>query len=600
MAYYHFAEMILRKAEHFGEKTILKTRNKATGVWGDISYRELADKVFSAAKAMSEFGVQVQENLGVFSQNMAECVIVDFAGFTNRAVMVPLYATSSPAQVEYIVNDAAIRTLFVGEQLQYNCAYKVQKDSKILERLVVFDKEVKFHPEDKTSIYFEDFLKLGDESTAEADVKIRISEACEEDLANILYTSGTTGEPKGVMIHHSNYAEVLRIHDERLTMLSENDLSMCFLPLTHIFEKAWSYYCLHKGITVAVNHDPKIIQQTIKEVRPTLMCSVPRFWEKVYAGVQDKINSSEGLMRKLFLDAIETGRKYNLDYINNKKNPPLGLKLKFNFYNKTIYSKLKKVIGIENGVLFPCSGASLNDEIIVFLKSVNIPIIYGYGMTETTATVSCYPEFGFELGTVGTLMPGVQAKIGENNELLLKGKTITKGYYNKPEANKEAFIDGWLRTGDAASLQGDVLSLKDRIKDLYKTANGKYIAPQAIEAKMGGDKYIEMIAVIGDKRKFVSALIVPAYPMLEEYAKKRGIKYDSMDDLVNNEDIQKLIEARIEEHQKTFASYEKIKRFKVLANPFTMESGELTNTLKVRRAVILNRYADLIDSMYQE
>ncbi|MGL4491912.1 MAG: AMP-binding protein, partial [Tannerellaceae bacterium] len=245
-------------------------------------------------------------------------------------------------------------------------------------------------------------------------------------------------------------------------------------------------------------------------------------------------------------------------------------------------------------------GASLNDEIIVFLKSVNIPIIYGYGMTETTATVSCYPEFGFELGTVGTLMPGVQAKIGENNELLLKGKTITKGYYNKPEANKEAFIDGWLRTGDAASLQGDVLSLKDRIKDLYKTANGKYIAPQAIEAKMGGDKYIEMIAVIGDKRKFVSALIVPAYPMLEEYAKKRGIKYDSMEELVNNEDILKLIEARIEEHQKTFASYEKIKRFKVLANPFTMESGELTNTLKVRRAVILNRYADLIDSMYQE
>lgn len=312
MIYYHFAELIHRQAEKYGNRTALKHRDNATGKWLKISWREFSDKVMLTAKAMAEFGIKVQENIGVYSQNMPQCLYTDFGAYGNRVVSIPMYATNSPGQIEYIINDAKIRTLFVGEQLQYNNAFKVQKDSKYLERLVVFDPAVKMNPEDKTSIYFDDFLRLGDNAHAESTVKIRMTEAVPEDLATIIYTSGTTGESKGVMLPHSCYLEAMRIHDVRLPLVTDKDLSMSFLPMTHIFEKAWCYYCLHKGVTIAINQDPKMIQKTLPEVHPTLMCNVPRFWEKVYAGVHEKINSASPAMKKIFLMLSRAGRKYNL------------------------------------------------------------------------------------------------------------------------------------------------------------------------------------------------------------------------------------------------------------------------------------------------
>lgn len=601
MIYYHFAELIHRQAEKYGNRTALKHRDNATGKWLKISWREFSDKVMLTAKAMAEFGIKVQENIGVYSQNMPQCFYTDFGAYGNRVVSIPMYATNSPGQIEYIINDAKIRTLFVGEQLQYNNAFKVQKDSKYLERLVVFDPAVKMNPEDKTSIYFDDFLRLGDNAHAESTVKIRMTEAVPEDLATIIYTSGTTGESKGVMLPHSCYLEAMRIHDIRLPMVTDRDLSMSFLPMTHIFEKAWCYYCLHKGVTIAINQDPKMIQKTLPEVHPTLMCNVPRFWEKVYAGVHEKINSASPAMKKIFLDAIETGRRYNLEYKNKGIPAPCSLKLKFQFYNKTVFTLLKKVLGIERGRFFPVAGAPLSDTINEFLQSVNIPIAYGYGLSETTATVCFYPEIGFQFGSIGEVMPGVQVKIDPgNNEILVKGKTVMSGYYNKPEETKRAFTeDGFFHTGDAGRLEGNTLFFTERIKDLYKTSNGKYIAPQAIEMVMSGDNYIEQIAVIGDQRKFVSALIVPAYPLLEKYAGEKGFSFESREELVKNKDIIRFIEARVEEHQKNLASYEKIKRFTLLPEPFMM-GCELTDTLKLRRPVVLQKYATEIEAMYEE
>lgn len=601
MIYYHFAELIHRQAEKYGNRTALKHRDNATGKWLKISWREFSDKVMLTAKAMAEFGIKVQENIGVYSQNMPQCLYTDFGAYGNRVVSIPMYATNSPGQIEYIINDAKIRTLFVGEQLQYNNAFKVQKDSKYLERLVVFDPAVKMNPEDKTSIYFDDFLRLGDNAHAESTVKIRMTEAVPEDLATIIYTSGTTGESKGVMLPHSCYLEAMRIHDVRLPLVTDKDLSMSFLPMTHIFEKAWCYYCLHKGVTIAINQDPKMIQKTLPEVHPTLMCNVPRFWEKVYAGVHEKINSASPAMKKIFLDAIETGRKYNLEYKNKGIPAPCGLKLKFQFYNKTVFTLLKRVLGIERGRFFPVAGAPLSDTVNEFLQSVNISIAYGYGLSETTATVCFYPEIGFQFGSIGEVMPGVQVKIDPgNNEILVKGKTVMSGYYNKPEETKRAFTeDGFFRTGDAGRLEGNTLFFTERIKDLYKTSNGKYIAPQAIEMVMSGDNYIEQIAVIGDQRKFVSALIVPAYPLLEKYAGEKGISFESREELVKNKDIIRFIEARVEEHQKNLASYEKIKRFTLLPEPFMM-GCELTDTLKLRRPVVLQKYATEIEAMYEE
>jgi long-chain acyl-CoA synthetase len=599
----HFAELIHRQADIYETRTILKSRNDETGRWEKISWREFSNLIMLAAKAMAEFGIIEHENIGLYSQNMPQCLVTDFAAFANRAIPVPMYATSSPAQIDYIVNDAEISTVFVGEQLQYNNAFIVQKGSSVLKRLIVFDRKVRLNPEDKTSIYFDDFMHLGDNAHAETKVKVRMKAATFEDKAAIIYTSGTTGNSKGVVIHHYNFMEAMRIHEIRLPIITDKQTSMCFLPMTHIFEKAWVYLCLHSGVMIAINRDPKIIQQTLKEVRPTMMCNVPRFWEKVYAGVHDKIDSMPHFLKTLAWDAVKTGHSYNMEYKNEGLKPPFWLRMKFGIYDKTIYATLKKVLGIERGVLFPVAGAPLSDEVNVFLHSVNIPLAYGYGLSETTATVSFCPKESFTVGSIGIVMPDVEVKIDEsnNNEILVKGKTVTSGYYKRPDDNAKVFTeDGFFRTGDAGRLEGDVLYFTERIKDLYKTSNGKYVAPQSIEMLMSNDKYIAHIAVIGDRRKFVGALIVPDFDMLRLYATHKNISYTGNEDLIKNRIVTRMIESRVEQHQKDLASYEKIKRFTLLPCPFTVEGGELTDTLKLRRPVILEKYNALIDLMYKE
>lgn len=600
MGYYHLAVLVHRQAVKYGKRTALKYRDKKENKWKNISWRRFSENVMKVAWAMAEIGVQEMDKIGIYSQNMPHYLMTDFGSYANRAATVPIYATSSPSQVEYIVNDAHIELLFVGEQFQYNNAFKVQQQSSVLKRLIVFDNNVKFHPEDKTSIYFDNFIASGENSDAEVLVNVRTKLRKETDIACIIYTSGTTGEPKGVVLPHSCFMEVFRIHDIRLTMVSDKDLSMNFLPLAHVFEKAWSYYAIHKGMTIAINQDAKEIQKSIKQVHPTIMCSVPRFWEKVYAGVREKIDGSKGFMKWLYTHAIATGRKYNLDYKNKGIPAPLGTKMKFFFYNNTVFRILKLVIGVERGRLFPCAGSPISDTINEFLQSVNIPMIVGYGLSETCATVSCYLEKDFVIGSVGTVMPHIEVRIDEqNNEILVKGRTVMREYYNKPEETARVFTeDGFFRTGDAGRLEGDLLFLTDRIKDLYKTANGKYIAPQAIETCVGEDKFIDMIAVIADERKFVSALIVPDYQALKAYADEHQIHYDEVTDLLTNVDILRMMDGRIELQQAQFAPYEKIKRYTLLPEPFTMEGGELTNTLKIKRKYVAEKYKDVIDKMY--
>ena len=545
--------------------------------------------------------MQEEENIGIFSQNKPECLYVDFGAFANRAVTIPLYATSSPAQAQYIINDAQIRYIFVGEQFQYDAAFSVFGFCQSLQQLIIFDRAVVRDPRDMTSIYFDEFLETGKGLPNNDIVEERTSRASDDDLANILYTSGTTGEPKGVMLHHSNYIEAFRIHDIRLVDMSDQDVSMNFLPLTHVFEKAWTYLCIHKGVQICINLRPVDIQTTIKEIRPTLMCSVPRFWEKVYAGVQEKIAQETGLKKAMMLDAIKVGKIHNIDYLRKGKTPPLMNQLKYKFYEKTVYALLKKTIGIENGNFFPTAGAAVPDEICEFVHSVGINMLVGYGLTESTATVSCFLNQGYEIGSVGTVMPDVEVKIGDENEILLRGKTITKGYYKKAEATAAAIDkDGWFHTGDAGYLKGDQLYLTERIKDLFKTSNGKYVSPQALETKLAIDRYIDQIAIIADQRKFVSALIVPVYGFVKDYAKEKGIEYKNMEELLQHPKILGLFRARIDTLQQQFAHYEQVKRFTLLPEPFSMERGELTNTLKLKRPIVAKNYKEVIDKMYEE
>ena len=601
MTYHHLSVLVHRQAEKYGEKTALRYRDYQTAQWIPISWNQFSKTVRQAANSLVALGVQEKENIGIFSQNKPECLFTDFAAFANRAVTIPLYATSSPAQAQYIINDAQIRILFVGEQFQYDAAFCVFGLCKSLQQIIIFDRKVQRDSRDLTSIYFDEFLKQGEGLPYNDEVERRTAEVSSADIANILYTSGTTGEPKGVMLMHYNYMEAFRTHEIRIPSLTDQDVSMSFLPLTHVFERGWTYVCLQRGAQVCVNLRPQDIQTTIKEIRPTVMCSVPRFWEKVYQGVQERIEQETGLKKAMMLDAIKVGRAHNLDYLRLGKTPPLMLHLKYKFYEKTVYALLKKTIGIENGTFFPTAGAAVSNEVCEFVHSVGINMVVGYGLTESTATVSCFLPRNFVLGSVGEMMPDLEVKIGENNEVLLRGKTITPGYYKKAEATAEAIdADGWFHTGDAGRLEGNTLYLTDRIKDLFKTSNGKYICPQALETQFIIDRYIDQIAVIADERKFVSALIVPVYGLVKGYAKEKGIEYQSMKDLLEHPKIQALFRARIDTLQQQFAHYEQVKRFTLLPEPFSMERGELTNTLKLKRPIVAKNYKEIIDKMYEE
>ena len=594
----HFSHTIKLQSKKYGEKAALYFRKNLTDSWKATSWNEFEKQVSVVAKALVELGVAEQDRVGQFSQNMAECLVVDYALYANRAAMVPMYATSSVAQIDFIVKDAGIEILFVGEQTQYDVAIEVMKTSDVLKRIIVFDNDVKL-VDTGNSMYFSDLLKLGERSTRHFEVDHRSDEATPEDLACILYTSGTTGNPKGVMMPHSCFLEAMKIHKMRLTSVTDQDVSVAFLPLSHVFERTWCYFCLTMGVSVYINLRPLEIQQTIKDVRPTLMCAVPRFWEKVYAGVQENIAKMKPFKMGMVTWAVAVGKQYNLDYLRNGVKPPVWMKAKYTIADKLIFSKVKKTIGIENANILPTAGAKLSDEIAVFMRSIGVPIVYGYGLTESTATVTCFDYLNYEIGTVGSIMPNVQVRIGEDSEIQLKGKTIFPGYYKNEDATNASFTaDGWFKTGDAGYLKGDKIVLTERIKDLFKTSNGKYIAPQSLETLLVLDKYIEQVAVIGDERNFVTAIIAPAVPLIEEYAAKQKIKYENVDELLKKPEIYTLIEGRIKELQKNLANYEQIKKFALIKRGFSIETGELTNTLKIRRAVIMQKYKSIIDEMY--
>lgn len=585
----------------YGDREVFRHKESAEGEWIITSWTQFKEQVDAISYAMETLNLNVQDNIAVFSSNRPEIIISNYAAYANRAVPVSIYSTSSKSQVKYIINDSKSRILFVGNAEQFKIAQAVIAECPSVELIVTFD-NIEHDDYNGKVLTFEQMLNLGRNASEECrdELSRRQKEATEEDIATILYTSGTTGEPKGAVLPHSCFNAVMEIHKERLTMLSDEDTSVCFLPLSHIFENAWSSFCMYMGMRFAINYDTKNVQQTLKEFRPTCMCSVPRFWEKVYTGITEKLAEMKGIKKAMVTRALKVSRRRNLDYARIGQKAPWWLETQYKFFEKKVLKTLQKAVGLENGVLFPTAGAPLSVNITEFLHSCGINIVIGYGLSETCATVTCYPQPGFELNSAGTVMPRVQIRLGENNEIQVKGPTILREYYNKPKETAEAFTeDGWFRTGDAGAIDANGnLAITDRLKDLLKTSNGKYIAPQAIETRLGEDKFIEQVAVIGERRKYVTALIIPAFEALKEYAEEKKIQYRDLEDLVKNADIKAMIQERIDALQEGFANYEKVKKITLLAKAFSMEAGELTNTLKIRRPVIRTRYAKEIEAMY--
>ena len=597
----HLSVLIHDLANKYGDKTALTFKKFGSDKWQSVSWNQFSLRVKQVSNALLNIGAKPHDKIAVFSQNCVHYLYTDFGAYGIKVCSIPFYATSSEQQIQYMINDGQVRFLFVGEQDQYDKAHRVFALCPSLERIIIFDSSVRISTHDPAALYFKDFIKLGENLPRQTEVEALYQSASMDDMANILYTSGTTGDSKGVMLTYGQYDAALRANDE-VVPVSEKDRVINFLPFTHIFERGWSYLCLSEGARLFINTYPHEIQESMRQVHPTCMCSVPRFWEKVYIAVKAKMDEAGSVQKKLFYHALAVGRKRNIEYIANGKRPPLTLELEYKIINKTILSMVRKQLGLEHPNIFPTAGAYVSPEVEEFVLSVGIGMVVGYGLTESLATVSCvHLDKKFTIGSVGRPISSIQIKIGEDNEILLKGPTITKGYYHRDTTNAKVFDEeGFFRTGDAGYMKDGELFLTERIKDLFKTSNGKYIAPQQVEALLLVDKFIDQVAVIADQRKFVSALVVPEFRLVEEWAREHHIAFSSREDLCANEQVKKMLQERINTLQQQLAYYEQIKRITLLPHHFSMESGELTNTLKIRRPIINKNYQAEIDKMYEE
>ncbi|MGQ9842278.1 MAG: AMP-dependent synthetase/ligase [Spirochaetota bacterium] len=598
MQYIHYSQVFWDQVNKYGDRVAMRYKLKDS--WQEFTWKQFGDMVNSTSKALIECGIGEQETIGIFSQNMPQWSIADIGSLCIRAIPVPIYATNTAKQAEYIINHAEIKVIFVGDAEQYSKIMQILPDNKFLQKVIVFKETVPIQKSEKI-MYFNDFLKIGQQSTKDNEVKERMNKGKLDDLLTLIYTSGTTGEPKGVMLTHANAIFQKEQHDLRLIDPNENDVSLAFLPLSHVFERIWTYYVFAKGMTNNYLEDPAKIVEFIGEVKPTIMCAVPRFYEKIYATVFNRLESAPPAKQKLFKWAVKVGAQHN----NRKKDQrfisPM-LRFKYKIADTLVLKKIRDIVG-GRIKFFPCAGAPLSQEIEEFFYACGLFICYGYGLTETTATVTCHEQYNFKFGAVGKPLPNVEVKIDPNTgEILIRGGNVMKGYYKKPEATAEVLsADGWFRTGDAGFFEENgELRITERIKDLMKTSGGKYIAPQMIESTIGADHFIEQIAVIGDQRKYVTALVVPSFIALEEYARSHNIAYASKEELISKPEIIEFYRQRIEEAQKEFARFEKIKKFTLLPQEFTVESGEITPTLKLKRKVIAEKYKDIIEAMYKD
>jgi long-chain acyl-CoA synthetase len=589
----HLAFMIRDAVRAHGAKTAMRYRDG--GAWHSIPYAELGEKIQAVAKALLESGIQEGDMVGIFARNAPEWAIADFGILSAKAVSVPIYATNTAKQAEYIASDAGLKLVFVGDQAQYDKVVSFKASTPRLQRVIAFEKTTKLSGDG--SLCFDDFMRMGAVSPRGPELERRLESATSEDVATLIYTSGTTGDPKGAVLTHANFFHQFRAIDERFEV-GARDRSLCFLPLSHTYERTWSYYVFRCGAENDYLADPKDVVACMPEVRPTAMVSVPRLYEKICAAVLDRAGKGSAARRALFRWAMGVGRAYQ--YRRKEKKRPIGplLALQHRVADALVLSKIRDVVGGEKN-FFSCGGAPLSKEVEEFFFAAGLLICQGYGLTETSPMLTCNAPGAFKFGTVGRPILGCEIRIAESGEILARGGNVMKGYYGKPAETAATFEDGWFKTGDVGAIDEDgFLHITDRIKDLIITSQGKNIAPQHIEAMFGSDPYVEHVAILGDRRNYVGALVVPSFPALEQHARENGIPFASREELVTRPEIIAFYEGRIQGVNQGLAGYEQIKRFTLMPGEFTQDGGELTPTLKIRRRFVEQKYRAVIDAMY--
>ncbi len=587
----HLGELIINRMKQYENKVMLRSKNANT--WQELTGKQVLEYIEKVGLALLADNVQHQEKIGIYSQNMVEWTLADVGAIAIGAVSVPIYATNIAQQAKYIIEDAQIRILFVGEQQQYDEVLQIIDDT-CLDKVIVFDNTVSLsHPK---TLYFDDWLAEDHQDLLD-NYQQRKQQLQADDLVTIIYTSGTTGEPKGVMLDQSNIIETCVNHDIKYH-LTDQDSSLSFLPLSHVFERAWVYYVFHKGMCNIYNKDPKQIAEVIQEVKPTVMCSVPRLYEKIYHSIYTKLQDASFAKKQIFHWAVAVGKKAE-KYLNNNQKVPFVLNKQYQLADKLVFAKIRQQLG-GNLKFMPCGGAFLSAEITSFFKIAGLPIIIGYGLTETTATVTSFDVDSCTLGTVGMPLPNTEIKIADNDEILVRGKGVMRGYYNKAEETAKVFDDeGWFKTGDAGKIdEHGNLIITDRIKDLIKTSGGKYVAPQHVEIVLTDHSFISQVIVIGEGKPYTTALLVPDFEALQSWANYKEIAFDNESDLISNQQVIEKYDHIVAELQKCLAQFEKVKKFTLMPREFSMEEGELTPTFKPKRKVIAEKYKDIIDQMY--
>ena len=588
----HLAFMIRDSVRAHGAKAAMRFRDG--GGWHSISYAELGEKVQAAAKALLESGIQEGDMVGIFARNAPEWAIADFGVLSAKAVSVPIYSTNTAKQAEYVASDAGLKLVFVGDQVQYDKVMSFKARTPQLQRVIAFDRRTKLSGDG--SLHFDDFIRMGAASPRDAEVEKRLESATSEDVATVIYTSGTTGDPKGAVLTHANFFHQFRAVDERF-QVGTRDRSICFIPLSHTYERLWSYYVFRCGAENNYLADPKDVVTCMPEVRPTAMVSVPRLYEKICAAVLDRTSKASAVRRALFRWAMGVGREYQY---RKKEKRPIGplLALQHRVADSLVLSKIRDVVGGEKN-FFSSGGAPLSKDVEEFFFAAGLLICQGYGLTETSPMLTCNAPGAFKFGTVGRPILGCEIRIAKSGEILARGGNVMKGYYKKPAETAATFEDGWFKTGDLGAIDEDgFLHITGRLKDLIITSQGKNVAPQNIEAMFGRDPYVEHVAILGDRRNYVSALVVPSFPTLEQYARENGIPFASREQLVRRPEIIAFYEGRIRGVNEGLAGYEQIKRFTLMPGEFTQDGGELTPTLKIKRRFVEQKYRAVIDAMY--
>ena len=584
--------MVKERVRKYGDRTMMKVKRE--GSWKEISWNEFYDTARNLGLALISLGVESGDRVAIFSPNSPEWQMADIASVSIGAADVPLYSTITARQAQYIIDDSGSRVAFVGTKSHMERVLEVRGELPRLKKIVTMDNSRSDHPD---VITWDEAIEMGKAFENKEEFDRRCDAVDLEDLCSIVYTSGTTGNPKGVMLLHRNLMSNVTTASG-MVEVDDTDICLSFLPLSHSLERMSGYYTsVFNGVTICHAQSIDSILEDIADIKPHYMVSVPRLYEKFHAGVLANIAGESPMKQKIFNWAVGVGKQASEYKVNNRPVPGM-LNVKLKIADKLVFSKIKEKMGGRLRFFFS-GGAPLAKEIMVFFYAMGVLILEGYGLTETSPVMTVNREGAMKFGSVGQPIPGVEVKIAGDGEILTKGPNVMKGYWNRPEETAEALEGGWFHTGDIGHLDEDnYLFITDRKKDLIVTAGGKNIAPQNIENQLKLDKFIEQVCVIGDRRKYLSALIVPDFASLEAWAGEQGIKFDSRAELVADPLVDDLYRKRIDEMLVDYDKHENITKFMVLSEEMTEASGLLTPTLKVKRKQVTQLFENEIDSMY--